>query len=68
LQRSLNEVEEQLSAARRSYNASVVEYNNAIQMFPGSLLAGHLGFTPKKMFVAEERKKADVDMRKLFSA
>src|SRR6185295_8914603 len=27
LQRSLNEVEEQLAAARRSYNASVMEYN-----------------------------------------
>lgn len=29
LQRSLNETEEQLAAARRSYNAAVLEYNNS---------------------------------------
>ena len=68
LQRSLNEVEEQLSAARRSYNASVVEYNNSIEQFPSSLLASPFGHARRKMFVAEERKKADVDMRKLFTA
>ena len=31
LQRSLNETEEQLAAARRTYNASVTDYNNAVQ-------------------------------------
>ena len=30
LQRSLNETEEQLAAARRTYNASVTDYNNAV--------------------------------------
>jgi LemA protein len=36
LQRSLNEIEEQISAARRAYNASVTDFNNAIEMFPSS--------------------------------
>ena len=31
LQRSLNEVEEQISASRRSYNASVTDLNNGIE-------------------------------------
>jgi LemA protein len=40
LQRALNEVEERISAARRAFNAAVNDYNNAIGMFPISLLAG----------------------------
>ena len=34
LQASLNEVEEQLSAARRTYNAAVLSFNNGVQLFP----------------------------------
>ena len=40
LQRSLNEVEEQLAAARRSYNAAVTDYNNTVQTVPSSIVAG----------------------------
>ena len=68
LQRSLNEVEEQLAAARRSYNAAVTDYNNAVQTFPSSIIAGSMNFGTRTMFAAEERKRADVDMRSLFKA
>jgi LemA protein len=68
LQRSLNEVEEQLAAARRSYNGSVTDYNNAVQSFPNSLIAGSMSFETRQMFVAEEKKKGDVDMKGLFKA
>lgn len=68
LQRSLNEVEEQISAARRSYNAAAVEYNNAIEMFPGSIIAGSMNFQPKQLYAAEARKLQDVDMRALFKS
>ena len=68
LQRSLNEVEEQISAARRSYNAAAVDYNNAIEMFPGSIIAGSMNFQPKKLYAAEARKLQDVDMRALFKS
>jgi LemA protein len=67
LQRSLNEVEEQLAAARRAYNGAVLDYNNAVQTFPSSLMAGSMGFGIRQMFVAEEKKRADVDMRRLFA-
>ena len=68
LQRALNEVEEQLAAARRSYNAAVTDYNNAVQTFPGSLIAGSMDFGTRTMFVADERKRGDVDMKGLFQA
>jgi LemA protein len=39
LQRSMNEMEEQLAAARRTYNMSIQEFNNAVMQFPSSLVA-----------------------------
>lgn len=68
LQRALNEVEEQLAAARRGYNAAVMEYNNAVQQFPSSLIAQAGGFGTRTMFVADEKKRSDVDMKGLFKA
>ena len=66
LQRSLNEVEEQLAAARRSYNAAVTEYNNGVQTFPSSLIAQSMGFGTRAVFIADEKKRSDVDMKGLF--
>lgn len=40
LQYEVSEMEDQISAARRAYNAAVIQYNNQIQMFPSSLIAG----------------------------
>lgn len=58
LQAALNDVEEQISAARRAYNAAVTDYNNAVQMFPTNILASIMGFESQKLFEAsfEERK------------
>lgn len=68
LQRSLNEVEEQLAAARRSYNAAVTDYNNAVESFPSSIVAGMGGFREEQVFVADAQKRGDVDMKALFKA
>lgn len=43
LQHNLTDTEEQLSAARRTYNAAITVYNNSIQKFPGNLVAGIRG-------------------------
>jgi LemA protein len=67
LQRSLNEVEEQLAAARRAYNGAVVDYNTAVQTFPTSLVAGPMGFGLRRVFTADETKRGDVDMKRLFA-
>jgi LemA protein len=50
LQRALNEVEEQLSAARRSYNAAVQHYNDSLRMVPTRWIAGLAGFTERPYF------------------
>lgn len=42
LQKSIVEVEAQISASRRAYNAAVMEYNNAIEMFPTAVFAALL--------------------------
>lgn len=68
LQRSLNEVEEQLAAARRSYNSAVADYNNAVQTFPSSIVAQAANFRTRSMYVAEEQKREDVNMRQLFNS
>jgi LemA protein len=40
LQRELSELEDQIQAARRIYNANVNAYNTIIQVFPNSVVAG----------------------------
>ncbi|HEX3045036.1 MAG TPA: LemA family protein [Bacillota bacterium] len=42
--------ENRLSVERKRYNDLVKEYNNAIQLFPGSIFAGMKGLTPKEYF------------------
>ena len=60
LQNHISDVEEQLQAARRLYNANVSAYNQAIIVFPGSLVANSMHLTKREFFEAEETKKADV--------
>ncbi len=40
LQFELADMEDQISAARRAFNAAVTSYNDKIQMFPASIVAG----------------------------
>ena len=47
LQRSMNEVEAQISASRRAYNAAVRSYNDSVGTFPGSIVAALMGFKRK---------------------
>lgn len=68
LQRSFNEVEEQISAARRSYNASVTDYNNSIEMFPSNIVAGMIGYQRKKVFEAEAVARERIDAKKIFNS
>lgn len=52
LQRALNEIEERISAARRAFNAAVNDYNNAIGVFPVSLIASIAGMQRHAYFEA----------------
>jgi LemA protein len=53
LQEEITTTENQISFSRQHYNASVLDYNNAIQVFPNNLLAGTFGFTKRDFFEAE---------------
>lgn len=68
LQKSLNEIEEQISAARRAYNATVTEYNNAIEMFPTNFIAIGLGYQRKQVFIAAPEHRENVDVKELFNS
>lgn len=67
LQRTLNELEEQISASRRAYNASVNAMNNAIQTFPSNVLASINDFQMSPYFIADETAKAIPDVKQLFN-
>ena len=67
LQAALNEVEEQISAARRAYNASVTDYNNATEMFPTSFFASLMGYKMKTLFEISETERENVDVANLFN-
>src|SRR5215204_5002784 len=49
LMAQLSELEDQIQAARRIFNANVNAYNTRIQLFPNSLVAGGK-FTPRELF------------------
>ena len=64
---SLNETEEQISAARRFYNTAVTDYNNAIEMFPSNIVAGYMRYAAKELFVTPEEERANVNVGELFN-
>lgn len=67
LMRSLNEIEEQISAARRAYNQSVTDLNNAIEMFPTNLIAGWMNLSRRAVFEITVAERQNVDVNALFN-
>jgi LemA protein len=53
LQADLKEMEVSLNQSRRYYNGAVRDYNQAIAVFPNSLIAGMFGFTAEPFFQEE---------------
>ncbi|QUJ69118.1 LemA family protein [Photobacterium sp. GJ3] len=66
LQRAINEAEEQISAARRAYNASVTDLNNAIEMFPSSLFASRMNLKQRELFDIPAQERQNVNVGQLF--
>jgi LemA protein len=54
LQRNLNEIEDEIQAARRIYNSNVQAYNTKIQIFPNSIVANSGGFTAREFFEIDD--------------
>lgn len=62
LQNELSKVEDQISAARRTYNAHVTKYNNFIQFFPNNIFAFMFGFKKLEWFTFKENEKIEVNI------
>jgi len=61
------EMEEQISAARRFYNAAILDLNNAIEIYPSSMFANSMGLTVLPYFeITEEKEKAPIDAMAYF--
>ncbi|MDO9267448.1 MAG: LemA family protein [Sulfurimonas sp.] len=67
LQHTLHEVEEQISAARRAYNQSVTDYNNAIEMLPTSFMASLMNYRRKQVFEIALSERKNIDVKELFN-
>jgi LemA protein len=52
LQSQLEGTENRIAVERRRFNESVREYNTRLRLFPGSIVAGMMGFKPKAFFEA----------------
>lgn len=53
LQKSLEKIENELSAARRTYNAAVTEYNISLEAFPTNLVAGLFRMKKYELFTVD---------------
>jgi LemA protein len=68
LQTTWTESEEQIAAARRTYNASVTDYNNAIMMFPGSIIAGMMNYQAINVLSNTEEERKNISAKDLFNS
>ena len=60
LQSELSDAEEKIAYARQFYNMNALEYNTAIQSFPGNFFARRYQFVPVTFFEAEPGVQQDV--------
>jgi len=57
LQQELVNTENRIQAARRFYNANVRDFNNRIEMFPSSVIAGMFSFKQREFFEVDSLKE-----------
>ncbi len=57
LQRELSDTENKIQAARRFYNATVMELNTKVDTFPSGIIASLFKFTKKEFFQIDEAEK-----------
>ena len=61
LQTELSDIENKLASVRRFFNSATKELNNAVQTFPGNILAGMFGFHKEPMFEVPAEERAAVE-------
>lgn len=58
-QQNFNEAEAHIAAARRFYNAAVTRLNNAVQIFPGTVIGRMVGVEPMPFFELEDKAQRE---------
>ena len=66
LQSSWESLENEIAAARVFYNSTVLELNNAIEMFPSNIVANFMKLKPREFFETPEEEKKNVSAKELF--
>ena len=61
LQEELSDIENKLAASRRFFNGATTEYNNAVESFPGNMIARNFGFKREVMFDLGEDTRKQMD-------
>jgi len=59
-QEQLTSTENKVAFARQAFNDAVMAYNNGIEMFPGSLVAGWFRFTPAQHLEIESESRREM--------
>ena len=68
LMNSIEEMEYQLQAARRTFNAAAVDFNNCVEMFPSNIVASMRNYKLYEMITIPEAEMANVDVKALFKS
>ena len=68
LEENIVEMEYQLQAARRTFNAAAVDFNNYVQMFPSNIIASMKNYKPYELITIPEAEMANVDVKSLFKS
>lgn len=66
LQGQIGEMENELQAIRRTYNAAVTDYNNSVEMFPSSVIASWRRHERRELVEFPEGGMKEVKVGELF--
>jgi len=65
LQQTIHELEQNLSASRKTYNANVTDYNTTIASIPTNIIAGIFGFNPAELLIITASKQEEVNLKNM---
>ncbi len=66
LQKVMHDTEAQIAAARRAYNAAVVDLNNAAEMFPTNMIARSMKISKRSVLAVTEEERQAPNVKALF--
>jgi LemA protein len=68
LEERIEDMEYQIQAARRTFNAAAVAFNNQVEMFPSSVIAGMMHYRCFDLITIPETEMNNVDVKSLFNS